>query len=785
MTLSVDDVRALPRCAPVPLVTLTLMDGSVLHLSDRVITIGGVTYDSMVKEIGEIEESVERATSHANNSDFTMILRNVACTVGGTDYSSLIDADDAHPLDGAWCEVSTVLLEGGQVTPLVPLFVGVTEEPQNITRANLTLRCSSVPAYAAKQYGLAKLMQADYPLCLPSDSGKPFPELIGEFRTVEARRTKWPVYESDNETNLSAGISNSATTIPVVSTVGFGDYGDEEKVIWIEGERITWAAKTTTPQQFTGCTRGTAGGTAAASHASNAIVAEYPHSATPNAEVTAAGHELDSVTAVYGEFGDLLAPIPLADCAVTLSPARSYIVIPKASLVVPPTLVDSIQISGSSAAVRTRVDSSSGGFSGGADAGSFYKYIQFDPNPYLNAEGVPLYSDIKVMIAYSMTFGDPSSKVVNQYEHGMMPSFIQQLRFQIGNAATFELATGTSTWNFNRTDPGPNGSVHKVWPSVAAIPMPISWTNWTYPTPFTIYWNSQEHGGYSVSADVYLSMLLNANAVTKTGTVKDEKYFRRIYVSGWGRPSDNAIFGTVGEASRRPDHVMKRWIITNLGFDAADIDTASFDAAGTFYAAQSPTYELSVRVTEDVDPLEELYRMAFESRSVVYFALGKWYLKVIPSSAPAETKTVKAGDLSGEKSVFAAGKTKRADVKNSITLKWEKNDGPSGGKDPFKKSALVEDVVGDYPTLPEDLELRMVYGEQQARDVAAIYLMLRARPLKTIEFPVSWDNTDLQIGDTVLPEDVGFWDGVKFWLQSCRRGGGIVKATYTGIEWPA
>lgn len=66
-------------------------------------------------------------------------------------------------------------------------------------------------------------------------------------------------------TLLDGGINNSVTTITVNSTSGFSATG----TVLIDAELITYAAKTST--QFTGCTRGVSG-TTAASHLNNAVV---------------------------------------------------------------------------------------------------------------------------------------------------------------------------------------------------------------------------------------------------------------------------------------------------------------------------------------------------------------------------------------------------------------------------------------------------------------------------------------------------------------------------------
>lgn len=78
----------------------------------------------------------------------------------------------------------------------------------------------------------------------------------------------WGGYISGTSSStLNGGINNSTTTITVVSTASFTTAG----AIWIEGEYITYSGKTAT--DFTGCTRG-ADGTTAASHSTGVQVVQ-------------------------------------------------------------------------------------------------------------------------------------------------------------------------------------------------------------------------------------------------------------------------------------------------------------------------------------------------------------------------------------------------------------------------------------------------------------------------------------------------------------------------------
>lgn len=77
--------------------------------------------------------------------------------------------------------------------------------------------------------------------------------------------TQYGAFYFDYSTTLSAGISNSDTTIPVASTTGFSTVG----AIIIGAELITYTGKTAT--SFTGCTRGAANSPAASHNSGDSV----------------------------------------------------------------------------------------------------------------------------------------------------------------------------------------------------------------------------------------------------------------------------------------------------------------------------------------------------------------------------------------------------------------------------------------------------------------------------------------------------------------------------------
>lgn len=100
--------------------------------------------------------------------------------------------------------------------------------------------------------------------------------LVSQLRVGKLNTLALPqgAFFQDGVTTLSADISNSVTTIPVVSTANFQTAG----TILIESELISYTGKTST--SFTGCTRGVFGSSNSA-HLTGAYVGEAQAALAP------------------------------------------------------------------------------------------------------------------------------------------------------------------------------------------------------------------------------------------------------------------------------------------------------------------------------------------------------------------------------------------------------------------------------------------------------------------------------------------------------------------------
>jgi hypothetical protein len=214
-------------------------------------------------------------------------------------------------------------------------------------------------------------------------------------------------------------------------------------------------------------------------------------------------------------------------------------------------------------------------------------------------------------------------------------------------------------------------------------------------------------------------------------------------------------YGGVGNLIERPDWVIKHFLVTQKGAALVDIDSTSFAAAGSLYAAAiSGGYKLAFiwDLSFDED------RMAFESRSVIYMTAGKYYLDFIPDAAPAVVMTIDENDVIGEDPVFNHGKIE--ELFTDYTAKFGiKQDGSWIG------IVTSVDAGNKYGTRKQEETLRLINLEAMAQDVLDNVLLQHQALYKTINLVVSWKYQELQIGDTF---DIvsSLHNGKKFFIES-------------------
>jgi hypothetical protein len=227
-------------------------------------------------------------------------------------------------------------------------------------------------------------------------------------------------------------------------------------------------------------------------------------------------------------------------------------------------------------------------------------------------------------------------------------------------------------------------------------------------------------------------------------------------------------YGGVGTLIERPDHVIKHFIVSRMGFSPADIDEASFDEAGSFYGPAGYRFGFLIG---DAKPSEFMKRLALECRSTLRYDSGKWRLNVIPDAAPAPIKTISYKELAGTHAMFRFSRMPlsrdgASPLANEITALYKRD----YLKDGWLGVANVEDASSKskYGVYKRVLEFHAVRHKETAEHVLGHILLMSKTPRLTVEFPVFYEHFDLSAGDTI-EIDNPLYGGRKFYIEEIRR----------------
>jgi hypothetical protein len=239
-------------------------------------------------------------------------------------------------------------------------------------------------------------------------------------------------------------------------------------------------------------------------------------------------------------------------------------------------------------------------------------------------------------------------------------------------------------------------------------------------------------------------------------------------------------YGGAGTLIERPDHVIKHFLLNRMGFDAVDIDSASFAASGDSYAsAISGGYRLAFLVKGDTVFSDILSRMARESRSTVDCEGGKWKLAFLPGAAPAPVKTISSGELAGEGAMFLFERKPLSYLANTLVARY----GPDMENSGWKGIAIASDAasISRYGEFSRKVELSLIRDKATAESVLGHMLKQRATPLMTVTFPVFYEHFDLMVGDTIEIEN-SLYGGRRFFIEHIKRIDRFM-AEIRAIEW--
>jgi hypothetical protein len=231
-------------------------------------------------------------------------------------------------------------------------------------------------------------------------------------------------------------------------------------------------------------------------------------------------------------------------------------------------------------------------------------------------------------------------------------------------------------------------------------------------------------------------------------------------------------YGGASALIERPDWVIMHFIVKRMGFPLADIDEASFGAAGSSYAsAISGGYKFGFVINREITPSAFIRSLAFQCRSTVKYSRGKWRLGFLPDAAPSTVKTIARGELAGEGAMFTFSKTPVVDIGNKLTAVFKTVYTRTVHSDSdWVGSVLREDSASKtkYGTYPVEFAFGAVREAAMAGDVLDHVLLERKAPLLIVRFPVFYEHFDLDVGDTI-DIDNPLYDGKKFYIEKIRR----------------
>lgn len=239
-------------------------------------------------------------------------------------------------------------------------------------------------------------------------------------------------------------------------------------------------------------------------------------------------------------------------------------------------------------------------------------------------------------------------------------------------------------------------------------------------------------------------------------------------------------YGGPGTIIDRPDHVIRHFLFTRMGFGPAEMDTAAFDSAGTSYASEIPGgYRFSFLLGGKRAPSELLRALALESRSVLDCSSGKWALSFMPDTPPLPVKTISSGDLVDEGSMFVFDRTPLSELANTLVARY----GPRSGFSGWEGIATATDSesaqkYGDYT---RETELSFIRDKATAESVLGHMLRQRAQPLLTATFSVFFEHFDLGVGDTIEIENQ-LYGGRRFLIERIKRLDRFT-AEIRAVEW--
>jgi len=740
--ISTQRLRDMPRLRPLYLIEIGLRNnGPTLCLCTENILVGSEIYEDYISEVSGMGDELRRADSKAPNPEITLHFKNEPWR----SYNYLIEAGVDYPFGGADCTIKELYIDddGTLSTPLV-LFKGVLDEPYDIDLISFKCNVSSPIYHKDKTFRQKMLETSSFPNAY-EDVGSTIPIIYGSDIKIPALRTDWGA-----RSTLKSEITSSQTSIELSDASRFLASGE----VWIDDEKLTYTSKS--GNTLLGVSRGQ-GGTSAKPHRRGATVWQDKSIY----ESVLAQHELHSVGAIYAEIdGELLR----VDSGISAVFEGGFHKLKAQSQIKIDTIKETISTTNPTHGHGSTEQASS----------ITQKVSETLPQRYITTTSY-------AVLSKSLTFGGLVFYVPYTIESVVYNVTVALTNCQASGNPRFKVVIGgQADIDVLTSDVTVGDQAHTL---SFSIPKALLYADIELRYETGVGGGSMVIQSVTRTTNVKLKVTPQETApnVQRTGDVIATRTVDRFHavVSGYKDPDGN--YGGVGSIIERPDLVIKHFLVRVLGYDLSEIDTTSFDLAGTRY--QTNGYRFGFCLNKKIRPSEFIMQLASECRSTLKYIAGKWYLDVISDTSPTPKKKISYGELAGEHSKFAFSKTPIYDIANDLTAKFMRNYSRLGSESEWDSTARASDSasITKYGQYPKDIEFDFIRTQAMSDSVLAHILKQKKEPYLIVEFSVFWEHFDLSVGDTI--EIVNpLYNGKKFFIEKTRRLD-KARAEIRAVEW--
>jgi len=747
------------RLKPVYLIEITLQNsGPVLYFSDRNITVGSQIYENYLESLSGLGRQLRRRNSETLNLDIDFTFKNQRYK----NYSFLIEIGDTYPFEGAETTIKKVYLDDDNTPSDVEIIEKVVlDEPSDIDLMSFNCKASAVPYAKDELWKQNTINKTDYPNADPDDLNKVLNIIYGAHEKIRCQAIAAGAVDSLQE-DITASAPGDGGTFDLSDASEFPSAG--AFTVQLADEQIRCSSRSGNTLTVATGGRGY-NGTTAVDHEKGEgvfeVLTEYvylvaDHPVKSIGDIYVDGVRYDTGFTKYtGQSGDEHSSYTgKAVLVFTAKPVISKQVIINDGIGV----TDDIDFT-SAGALKTVYANGSSGPSNHANAR--------DGNTNTRADsGTP---SVKLTVSFPST------------DHGSITTqYIWARNVNNSSGLTVVVGGGWSPGTFN---------------SSGDFRFSKSGGSWGDSITFERSGGSISNFVGEVEKEVeYTPNLTKSGSASKTGTVTGSSAdvvignSVNVDVDGYQDDGSGTYTGSANALIERPDHVRKHFIDVLYGFTLSDIDSPSFNAAGSSYAsAISGGYKFAIVIDKEIKPSKFLQELDFQSRSTCRYRAGKWYLDYLPDTAPTADKIISRSQLAGQYAQFIFNKTDRMDILNDIEARFKKNHGrlkydESEWLSTSKASdSTSQTKYGIRPSKPGQFDFWMIRSQTMADHITAFILLQNKNALLTVAAPVFWENLDLEDGDTFdISNDL--YNSKKFYIEEIQYINKF-QGQLIGLEW--